>query len=294
MTPEQTAALIPSRREGTMRDLSLMWLMSVVAVALAAGPCAAASAATREATAKPSVELNVPPAANPPMLNTQAFDEVAKDLNLAPTQKRAVEQLKQRIEARRAALVKAQYQARAGLNTMPADQAAANALVARLATAADNCRRFDPTAEFGEGLTNILDRGQLAAYTRSGAGGAPLARRVTATTYVLKDGRRITATSKMVVNDQAILRGADGQSYTVEAADIVETIKDQTAAAGADGAAGDAAAKPAYPVIVLRDGRRITAVMTMDAGDELTVKDATGAMQQIAKKDIAETIPAQK
>lgn len=278
-----------------MRNISPMWLMSLAIVALAAGPCNAGSSGKTARPVSPSVEVNVPPAGNPPILNTQAFDEAAKGMNLTPNQKQAVEQLKQRIGARRAELAKAQYQARAGLNTMPADQAAANALVARIATAAENCRRFNPTAEFEEGLARTLDPGQLALYKRGGAAAAaPLAKRVTATVYVLKDGRRITATSKMVMNDQAILHGADGQTYTVDAAEIVEAIKDQTATAGEGAPGTDAAAKPAYPVIVLRDGRRITAAMVIDAGDELTVKDETGAMQQIAKKDIAETIPAQK
>jgi len=49
-----------------------------------------------------------------------------------------------------------------------------------------------------------------------------------------------------------------------------------------------------YPVLVLRDGRRIPTVMKMEAGQQLMVKDDAGKMHTIKKADVVETIPAGK
>jgi len=114
--------------------------------------------------------------------------------------------------------------------------------------------------------------------------------------YVLKDGRRIPSATKMEADGKVILRDPDGRTYSVDPAEIQEVVKGEAskteAPAKGEAPAAEPPAKSAHPVVVLKDGRRIVAVMKMDMGDEVSVKDEAGKMQVIPKKEIQEIIPA--
>lgn len=149
---------------------------------------------------------------------------------------------------------------------------------------------------------NFHNKEMVQLLEKALAAEGPAKKKVPTSVYVLNDGRRLSVVSKMKAGENFILRTTDGKMITVDGKDIKEVLKGQDATAGEAAkktgekgtAAQDQGAKSKYPIMVLRDGRRIPVTMKMSTGESVMVKDDLGRMHTIKKRDIVETIPAGK